>query len=158
MEELRNFELLYQGVRFLLSISRIDGHLVNNIAVRIRYGLCHSIYLLFPRPLYFWKKKRKKKTNDRGKILWQAQSGYELPFSTICTKIEWARRWGGTACDTIETLPHLTPATGTFYGTWEAKFLESSCFFSDMPCMSPSFILCEITLNPAYILSAPRAC
>ena len=60
VEELRNFELVHQEVRFLLCISRIDGQLINNTAVRIRYGLCHSIYFAVPSTSLFSKKKKKK--------------------------------------------------------------------------------------------------
>ena len=71
VEELRNFELLHQELRFLLCISRIDGRLVNNIAVRIRYGLCHSICFAVPSTSLFSKKekKKKKRLTTGGKIL-----------------------------------------------------------------------------------------
>jgi len=152
VEELRDLELLHQALRFFLCVLRIDGQLINNIAVRIRYGLCHSICFAVPSTSLF---SEKKETNDRGKILWQAQSGYELPFSTICAKIEWARRWGVTACATIEALPHLTSATATFHETWDTTFWKPPVSFLPLPYRPPSFIFCEITFYPAHFFSHP---
>jgi hypothetical protein len=116
-----NCQLLQQGLRFPLYTTRSirrDGQLVNNIAVRIRYCICHSIRLLSPRPRYFWIRKKRVTT---GKILWKVQSGYELPFSAVCNKIEWTGRWGRKECTIIQARPQFAIAVVKMSDFWHIR-------------------------------------
>ena len=157
MEELRNFELLHQELRFLLCISRIDGRLVNNIAVRIRYGLCHSICFAVPSTSLFSKKekKKKKRLTTGGKYCDRRRADMSFRFQQFVLK---SNERGD---EVLQRVPQLR-LFHTLH-LQQPQFMEHErqsvwkppAPFLPMPYMSPSFIFCAITFYPVHFFSHP---
>ena len=137
---------------FFLCILRIDGQLINNIAVRILYGLCHSICFAVPSTSLFSKKKS---LTTGEKYCDRRRADMSFRFQQFVLK---SNERGD---EVLQHVPQLRPfrtlhlQRPRFMKREMQRFWKPPVSFLPMPYMPLPFIFCEITFYPAHFFSHP---